>query len=216
VSAQTGIIQLAVDAANFDQDGLLVLFGGLRRQGEVGLPVGAGDINGDGRGDVIFCGMFGSTGNSTNNGVVNYYISDGRDSGFVNQSQNPSNIFRLLGARSGDLLGTSVSANGDVNGDGIPDVAIGAAGQDGPGNQIEDNRGAVYIVPGSDNFNGNGQLTTFGANPPGVIVIYGPQPGGRMGIWVDEVILMATVSPTSSSVRTRSTSTGVRTSAALT
>ncbi|HSO73242.1 MAG TPA: integrin alpha, partial [Blastocatellia bacterium] len=116
----------------------------------------------------------------------NFYISDGRDSGFVDQAQNPSSIFRLLGARSGDLLGTSVSANGDVNGDGIRDVAIGAAGQDGPGNPIADNRGAAYIVLGSQTFNGNGQLTTIGANPPGVIVIYGPQPGGRMGIWVDE------------------------------
>ena len=81
VSAQGGSIQLAVDAADFDQDGLLVLFGGLRRQGEIGLPVGAGDINGDGLGDVIFCGMFGSSGSRTNNGVVNVYISDGRTAG---------------------------------------------------------------------------------------------------------------------------------------
>ncbi|MFY9609579.1 MAG: integrin alpha [Blastocatellia bacterium] len=181
-----GSIQLAVDAANFDQDGLLVLFGGLRRQGEIGLPVGSGDINGDGRGDVIFCGMFGSSGNRTNNGVVNFYISDGRDSGFVDQAQNPPNIFRLHGARSGDLLGTSVSANGDVNGDGIRDVAIGASSQDGPGNGISDNRGAAYIVLGSHDFNANAELTTLGPPPAGVIVIYGPQSGGRMGIWVDE------------------------------
>src|SRR5215510_828898 len=80
-SAQSGgQIQLAVDTANFNQDGLLVLFGSLRMQGEVGLPVGAGDINGDGRDDVIFCGMYGSTGGRTNNGVINFYISDGRDS----------------------------------------------------------------------------------------------------------------------------------------
>ena len=69
--AQGGAIQLAVDTANFNQDGLLVLFGGLRKQGEIGLPVAAGDINGDGRGDVIFCGMYGSTDPRTNNGVVN-------------------------------------------------------------------------------------------------------------------------------------------------
>ena len=47
-TAQGGSIELAVDTANFNQDGLLVLFGGLRRQGEIGLPVAAGDINGDG------------------------------------------------------------------------------------------------------------------------------------------------------------------------
>ena len=187
VSAQSGGIQLAVDTANFNQDGLLVLFGGLRKQGEIGLPIAAGDITGDGRADVVFCGMFGSSGNLTNNGVVNFYISDGRDSGFVDQAQNPSNIFRVHGARSGDLLGTSVSANGDVNGDGIRDVAIGAAGQDGPGNPIADNRGAAYVVLGSHGFSGDVDLSSLdGTPPPGVIAIYGPQSGGRMGIWIDE------------------------------
>src|SRR5215813_11226841 len=112
-------IQLAVDTADFNQDGLLVLFGGLRLQGDIGLPVAAGDLNGDGKADVVFCGMYGSTGSRDNNGVVNFYLSDGRDSGFVDQASSPANIFRLFGQRSGDLLGTSVSANGDVNGDGI-------------------------------------------------------------------------------------------------
>ena len=191
-TAQGGSIELAVDTANFNQDGLLVLFGGLRRQGEIGLPVAAGDINGDGRGDVVFCGMFGSSGNRTENGVVNFYLSDGRDSGFIDFAQNPPNIFkRLAGQRSGDLLGTSVSANGDVNGDGIPDVLIGASGQDGfdGGTGIADNRGAAYLVYGSRNFSLNPDLdlSTNDGNPPaGVIAIYGPQSGGRMGIWVDE------------------------------
>src|SRR5712692_4574454 len=186
-TAEGAAIELAVDTANFNQDGLLVLFGGLRMQGEIGLPVAAGDINGDGRADVIFCGMYGSSGNRNNNGVVNFYLSDGRDSGFVDAAQNPPNIFTLSGQRSGDLLGTSVSANGDVNGDGIRDVAIGAAGWDGPGTGIGDNRGAAYIVLGSTNFNMNADLSTIDGNPPpGVIAIYGPQAGGRMGIWIDE------------------------------
>lgn len=186
-TAQGGAIELAVDTANFNQDGLLVLFGGLRLQGDIGLPVASGDINGDGRGDVIFCGMYGSTGSRDNEGVVSFYLSDGRDSGFVDAAQNPPNIFKLTGKRSGDLLGTSVSANGDVNGDGIRDVAIGAACQDGPGGGIADNRGAAYVVLGSRNFSLNADLNTLDGNPvPGVIAIYGPQSGGRMGIWIDE------------------------------
>jgi hypothetical protein len=187
ITAQGGVIELAVDTANFDQDGLLVLFGGLRLQGDIGLPVAAGDINGDGRADVIFCGMYGSTGSRTNNGVVNFYLSDGRDSGFINAAENPPSILKLAGQRSGDLLGTSVSANGDVNGDGIRDVAIGAALWDEPGAGIADNRGAAYVVPGSMNFTVASDLSTVdGSPPPGVIAIYGPQPGGRMGIWIDE------------------------------
>src|SRR5258705_5952796 len=75
-AAQGRSIELAVYAANFNQDGLLVLFGGLRLQGDIGLPVAAGDINGGGRGDVIFCGMYGSTESRDYNSVVNFYFSD--------------------------------------------------------------------------------------------------------------------------------------------
>ncbi|HZM89214.1 MAG TPA: hypothetical protein VFF31_22000 [Blastocatellia bacterium] len=185
-AAQGGSIELAVDTANFNQDGLLVIFGGLRLQGDIGFPVAAGDINGDGRADVISCGMYGSTGPRENNGVVNFYLSDGRDSGFVDAAQNPSSIVTLAGQRSGDLLGTSVSANGDVNGDGIRDVVIGAACHDGPTGGIANNRGAAYIVFGSQNFALNADLATIDGNPPpGVVAIYGPQSGGRMGIWID-------------------------------
>ncbi|HET9529520.1 MAG TPA: hypothetical protein VFQ92_04165 [Blastocatellia bacterium] len=179
-------IELAVDTADIEQDGVLALFGGLRLQGDKGLPVGAGDINADGRADVIFCGMYGDAGGGfrRNNGQVNFYISDGRDSGFVDQAQNPPNILTMAGADSGDLLGTSVST-GDINGDGIRDVILGAAGDDGPGNS-RFNSGATYIVLGSRDFDPPADLQTItGDPPPGVIVLYGSQAGGRNGIWVD-------------------------------
>jgi FG-GAP repeat len=185
VSAQSGTIQLAVDTADFNQDGLLVLFGGTRRQGEIGLPVAAGDINGDGRADVLFGGMYGSSGPYTNNGTVNVYLSDGRDSGFINQADNPPNIFRILGGNSGDLLGTSSSINADVNRDGLRDIVTCAALQDGP-NGDRFNAGAAYVIYGKANFSGDIDLATPSGPPPGVTVIYGPQAEGRFGIWCDE------------------------------
>jgi hypothetical protein len=182
-SAQSGGIQLAVDTANFNQDGLLVLFGGTRRQGDIGLPVAAGDVNGDKRADVLFGGMYGSTFPFTNNGTVNVYLSDGRDTGFVNQADNPPSIFRILGGNSGDLLGTSSSINGDVNGDGLRDIVTCAALQDGPNGF---NAGAAYIIYGKANLSGDISLATGFTPPPGVTAIYGPQADGRMGIWCDE------------------------------
>ena len=45
-----------------------------------------------------------------------------------------SNGFRLEGISAGDLSGSSVAgAGGDVNGDGIDDVVIGAPGADPDG-----------------------------------------------------------------------------------
>lgn len=186
-SAQSGAnVELAVDTANPSQDGLLAIFADLRFGGEIGLPVGAGDINGDNRADVIFCQMYASAGagNRQNNGQVNFYISDGRDSGIVDASTNPPNIFHLIGKDSGDLLGTSV-ATGDVNGDGLRDVALGVFGDDGPNNS-RFNAGGVTIVLGSTNFNLRADLSTVDGNPPpGVITVYGARANSRTGIWTD-------------------------------
>src|SRR5260370_21674294 len=96
-------IELAVDTAVPNQDGLLTLYGGMRLGGEIGLPVAAGDLNGDGRADVVFCEMYASAGpgQRTNNGQVNFYLSDGRDSGTVDAATQPSSISTLVGQSSG-------------------------------------------------------------------------------------------------------------------
>jgi hypothetical protein len=185
--AQQGAVELAIDTADFEQDGLLVLFGGLRNQGHIGLPVGAGDVNGDSRADVIFCGMFGSAGAGTrrNNGQINFYLSDGADSGFLDQAAQPQRFSTLIGADSGDLLGTSVSANGDVNGDRLRDVLIGVSGGDGPANS-RFNCGGAVLVMGRQNFSFNIDLAGLEENPPpGIILLHGAQVSGRTGIWTD-------------------------------
>jgi len=178
-------IELAVDTANTDQDGLLVLYGSVHSGGEIGLPIAAGDINGDGKADVVFCEMYASVGGPrVNNGQVNFFLSDGRDSGFVDAAAGPANVSTLLGASSGDLLGTSVAV-GDVNGDGFADVAAAAALSDGPGGS-RFNCGAAYIVPGSRTFNLHADLSTADGVPPaGITVIYGPKANARFGIWID-------------------------------
>ncbi len=177
-------IELAVDLANFNQDGLLVLFGKERNGGFIGMPVGAGDVNGDGRSDVMFCQMYAGAFSRRNNGQVNIYLSDGSDTGVVDANQNPPQIKFVHGVDGGDLLGTSI-ATGDVNGDGLADIALGAAGDDGLNNG-RTNSGAVYLLLGNQDFNPNIELVQPDGTPsPGVIVFYGSQLGGRTGIWVD-------------------------------
>src|SRR5262249_29036679 len=180
--------QIAVDTAVPAQDGLLSIYNNTRMAGEIGFPIGVGDINGDSKADVVMCGMYASAGPGSriNNGEVRFYLSDGRDSGDVDLTQNPPNVFTMWGANSGDVLGTSVAVNGDVNGDGVRDIAIGAFGNDGP-NGSRTNCGAAYVVYGARDFNKNFDLaTTDGNPPPGVIAIYGAQVSARAGVWVDE------------------------------
>jgi hypothetical protein len=71
-------IQLAVDTVNPNQDGLLAIYGAARLGGNIGLPITAGDLNGDGRADVVFCEIYASAGPGLrqNNGQVNVYLSD--------------------------------------------------------------------------------------------------------------------------------------------
>ena len=61
---------------------------------------------------------------------------------------NGLNGFTIDGADPVDQSGYSVSAAGDINGDGIDDLIIGARGADPNGNS---NAGSSYVVFGSNN-----------------------------------------------------------------
>lgn len=80
----------------------------------------------------------------------------------------PAAYQTIYGAQADDRSGRSVSDVGDFNGDGRPDLLIGAPNADGPGNSRA-NAGEIYVVFGK-------------ASPPSVedlsnpdMVIYGPQ-----------------------------------------
>ncbi|MGH8550084.1 MAG: integrin alpha, partial [Methylococcales bacterium] len=86
----------------------------------------AGDVNGDGVDDVLI-GAFGAGFSGTS-----YVVFGGAGvgaSGNLNLSTlDGSNGFRLSGVAARNYSGRSVSAAGDVNGDGVDDVLIGAFG----------------------------------------------------------------------------------------
>ena len=88
---------------------------------------GAGDINGDGWGDLII----GASGhrNQTGRGYVVFGGSSVGRSGIITLSDlNGSNGFKLDGESSGDFSSFSISPASDINGDGVADIIIGAYG----------------------------------------------------------------------------------------
>ena len=119
----------------------------------------AGDVNGDGFGDLII-GAYGADPNGSDSGAS--YVVFGKAGGFaanLNLSTlDGSNGFKLSGEAAGDHSGSSVSAAGDVNGDGFGDLIIGASGADPNGSYS----GASYVVFGkAGGFAANLNLSTL-------------------------------------------------------
>ncbi len=80
----------------------------------------------------------------------------------------------FYGIDSLDYMGCTLAAD-DINGDGIPDLVIGADGGDGPGN-TRWSAGEVYVVYGGS----WPSVWDFRSSPPDV-VIYGRSPGSYFG-----------------------------------
>ena len=107
----------------------------------------AGDVNGDGFDDLIIGAPTASrNGSSSGESYVVFGSDAGFDAVFELSSLDGNNGFVINGIDAYDGSGRSVSGAGDVNGDGIDDLIIGApnAGPD------RDFSGESYVVFGSD------------------------------------------------------------------
>ena len=97
---------------------------------------GAGDVNGDGYSDVIIGAPDSQTGVDAEAGHA--YVAFGPDL--------LSHGFRMEGTGVGSQLGTSVVGLGDIDGDGLGDLLLGAPNRS-VGGELEAGRG--YLVPGT-------------------------------------------------------------------
>ena len=105
---------------------------------------GVGDINGDGMDDLII-GAPGA--NASGRSYLVFGNSAGFNAVLELSSLNGSNGIMTNGAAAGDFAGFSVSAAGDINGDGIDDLIVGAYRADPLGNNSS--AGRSYVVFGA-------------------------------------------------------------------
>jgi hypothetical protein len=98
-----------------------------------------GDLNGDGVNDIAV-GAPGDDAGGSNRGTVHIHFmnTDGSIDGTVEMNSNAVNGPILA---DGDNYGSSIANIGDLNGDGVNDIAVGAPGDDAGGS----NRGTVHI-----------------------------------------------------------------------
>jgi hypothetical protein len=110
--------------------------------------VGLGDIDGDGKGDFAI-GCTGADGAQAGSGVVRVY--SGRTAALIRQ---------IDGERTGDNFGYALDWIGDVNGDGVRDLIVGAPDHEWTAGT---NRGAVYVFSGAN----GAQIWKLGGNADG-------------------------------------------------
>jgi len=124
--------------------------GGFRIDGAVagdatGWSVGgAGDVNGDGYADVVVGAPTADANGRTSSGSA-FVVRGSPASTTVDLAAAGGRAQRIDGVATADQTGWSVAGAGDVNGDGRPDVALGAPEADHAG---LGNAGAAYVVFG--------------------------------------------------------------------
>ncbi|NJN88613.1 MAG: cadherin-like domain-containing protein [Leptolyngbyaceae cyanobacterium SL_7_1] len=144
----------------------------------------AGDVNGDGADDLII-GAPEADPNAISVAGKSYVVFGGVGVGAQGSlslsTLNGSNGFLINGIDTADRSGTSVSSAGDINGDGIDDLIIGAVGGDPAG---KNGAGESYVVFGSTGLGLGGILNLSTLNGSNGFVINGVEDDDASGISV--------------------------------
>ena len=134
--AGAAYLVLGGPALSGDLDAVEAILVGAAASAYAGASVaGPGDVDGDGLPDLAV-GSTGESGHGPSAGAAAVFLSP--VSGVLSLADAPA---RYLGQEAGGLAGWAVAGAGDLDGDGLGELLVGAYGQTA-------NRGAAYVVPG--------------------------------------------------------------------
>ena len=160
-----GTTQLSLDTGTPEVGSILEIFGSALQE-NAGSEVWMDDIDGDGVGDLLICRQnFTPEGSRAGAGAVTVLFGSAILSTLasIDLASPPVgvDVLTIVGPNALDRLGIWVRA-GDIDGDGIADLVMGADQQDGGG---ETRRGAVYVLRGSASLKGVGTIDLSTPNP---------------------------------------------------
>jgi hypothetical protein len=157
------------------RNGADLLIGGADPYGFVGLEVEAGDVNGDGKEDILIGAPYADF-NALKDDSGAAYVVYGKTSFSSNVDLRGGANVVIEGANGGDRLGSCIAV-GNINGDSYNDLILGAPWSDGPNNGL-DNSGEAVIIYGSPTLSSSIDLENNAQD----VIIYGKNSNDVFGL----------------------------------